>query len=336
MPENITKILLIQTASIGDVILISPVMEELHRLHPSAKIDVLLKKGNESLFSGHPFINEVLIWDKSNEKYSHLFSLLKKIRAKEYEWVINFQRFVSTGMLTAFSKADRKTIFQKNPLSFLCNDVHHHIINNPQQSFHEVERNLSLIQISSEISNRRPVLYPTKLDEEKVFPFKQRPYICVAPASLWFTKQFPIAKWCEFLNEIPKSLDVYLIGGKQDISLMENIINNISNENIKVKNLAGKLSLLQTTSLMKDAQMNFVNDSAPLHLASAVNAKTTALFCSTITDFGFGPLSDDAMVIETLKILNCRPCGLHGQNQCPEGHFKCALSIKKEQLLFRI
>lgn len=64
---------------------------------------------------------------------------------------------------------------------------------------------------------------------------------------------------------------------------------------------------------MHDAQMNYVNDSAPMHLASAMNAPTAAIFCSTIPEFGFGPLSDDSRVIQIQKPLACRPCGLHGK-----------------------
>jgi heptosyltransferase-2 len=87
---------------------------------------------------------------------------------------------------------------------------------------------------------------------------------------------------------------------------------------------------------MKDARRNFTNDSAPMHLASAVNAKTTAIFCSTVPDFGFGPLSDDAVVVETSKKLDCRPCGLHGLRACPEKHFDCAHSINYTQLQDRL
>ena len=76
--------------------------------------------------------------------------------------------------------------------------------------------------------------------------------------------------------------------------------------------------------------MTFTNDSAPLHFASAVNAPVTAIFCSTIPEFGFGPLSDVAHTIETEEKLLCRPCGLHGKKACPQGHFKCAdIEIEK-------
>jgi len=82
--------------------------------------------------------------------------------------------------------------------------------------------------------------------------------------------------------------------------------------------------------------MNYVNDSAPLHLASAMNAPTTAIYCSTAPAFGFGPLSDNSRIIETQEKLDCRPCGLHGFKTCPEKHFKCAFTIEAKQLLERV
>jgi heptosyltransferase-2 len=79
--------------------------------------------------------------------------------------------------------------------------------------------------------------------------------------------------------------------------------------------------------------MNYVNDSAPLHFASAMNAPVTAVYCSTIPEFGFGPVSDVQNIVEVEEKLSCRPCGLHGYSSCPLGHFKCAMDIQEGQLL---
>jgi heptosyltransferase-2 len=70
-----------------------------------------------------------------------------------------------------------------------------------------------------------------------------------------------------------------------------------------------------------------------LHFASAVNANITGIFCSTIPAFGYTPLSEKSIIIETTEKLTCRPCGMHGKKSCPEGHFKCGFSIQNEQLL---
>jgi heptosyltransferase-2 len=97
--------------------------------------------------------------------------------------------------------------------------------------------------------------------------------------------------------------------------------------------IAGQLSLLQSAALMSRAKRNFVNDSGPLHLCSAMNAPVTAVFCSTLPSFGFGPLSVDSSIVETKEKLSCRPCGLHGKKVCPEGHFKCGNGIDANELL---
>jgi heptosyltransferase II len=90
---------------------------------------------------------------------------------------------------------------------------------------------------------------------------------------------------------------------------------------------------LGTAALMEGAQMNYVNDSAPLHIATAMNAPVTAVFCSTIPAFGFGPLNPNGRIVELTEKLDCRPCGLHGYAACPKGHFKCALEISVAQVL---
>jgi heptosyltransferase-2 len=106
-----------------------------------------------------------------------------------------------------------------------------------------------------------------------------------------------------------------------------------SSKKKNVENLAGELSLLQTAALMKNANMNYANDSAAVHIASAMNAPITAVYCSTIPEFGFGPLSEKSFVVQVKEKLTCRPCGLHGKKSCPEKHFKCALTIDVDELL---
>ena len=101
----------------------------------------------------------------------------------------------------------------------------------------------------------------------------------------------------------------------------------VNSGNDQVENLAGKLTLTESAELIKNARMNYVNDSAPLHMASAMNAPVTAYFCSTVPEFGFGPLSEHSVIVETNEKLSCRPCGLHGHKQCPQGHFNCGNQI---------
>ena len=325
------KFLVIQTAFIGDVVLATGIIEQLHTFYPEAKIDFLVRKGNEGLLVDHPYLHEVLIWNKKQNKYLNLFKLIKKIRQTKYDKVINVQRFAATGLLTAFSGAKETIGFNKNPLSFLFTHAVQHQISSADYPVHEIKRNNKLIAHFTSTVPSKPRLYPSSEDYAVVQQFQQVKYICVAPASVWFTKQFPAEKWINFINKLPTNYSVYLLGAPSDASLCEHIQQSTNHE--AIVNLAGHLSLLQSVALQQYAVMNYVNDSAPMHFASAVNAPVTAIYCSTLPSFGFGPLSDQHFIVETTMTLPCKPCGLHGQASCPQRHFKCALTITEEQLL---
>lgn len=322
------KFLVIQTAFTGDVVLATALLEKLYLFFKNAQIDILVRKGNEGLLNDHPFLHEALVWNKKENKNKNLLTLLKKIRKERYDVVINLQRFASTGMLTAFSGAKEKTGFDKNPFSFLFTKKIKHDLSNKK---HEVERNNELIQHFTDSSFSKPHLYPSAADYKAIEKYTAQSYICMMPASVWFTKQYPADKWIDLMNNFSPSYNIFLLGGKEDATLCEIIKEKSSNNKIEI--LAGKLSFLQSVALMKNAAMNYTNDSAPLHLASAVDAPVTAIFCSTVPAFGFYPLSSKSFIIETNETLACRPCSLHGLKACPLGHFKCAYTIETSQLL---
>jgi heptosyltransferase II len=315
------KFLVIQTSFLGDVILATPVIEKLRYFYPDSQIDFLLRKGNEGLLQDHPHILNLWIWNKKEGKFKAFFRLLPKIRTQKYDYVINLQRYFTTGLLTLFSGGKTTIGFSKNPLSFFFSKRYPHQLSMRGSSIHEVDRNLGLINnITNEESRFLPKLYPSARDFEKV-KF-EGPFITIAPASVWFTKQYPVNNWINVVNIADPEITVFLLGAKSDWEVCERINKETTHQ--KIVNKAGELSLLASAALMKGAQMNYVNDSAPMHLASAMNAPVTAVFCSTVPEFGFGPLSDYSRIAETHHKLPCRPCGLHGYKKCPLGHFKCS------------
>lgn len=325
------KILVIQTAFIGDVVLATALPEKLSKYFPDAEIDFLVRKGNESLLQNNPHLNEILIWNKKENKIKNLLKMLFVIRKKKYDKVINTQRFFATGLLTAFSGARQTIGFNKNPLSFLFTSRIKHTISKETGIKHEVERNNDLISSFTDDAFTRPKLYPSDKDFMAVQTYSNGAYVTMTPGSVWFTKKYPVEKWIELIHIFPAGYKIFLLGGKENTAECDDIKKRAENLNVEV--LAGKLSFLQSAALMKNAKINYVNDSAPLHFASAVNAPVTAIFCSTIPAFGFTPLSEKSYIIETTENLSCRPCGLHGYKACPQKHFKCALTIDTSRLL---
>lgn len=326
------KFLVIQTAFIGDVVLATALVEKIHQHHPDAKIDFLLRKGNEALLSDHPYLNHVYVWDKKENKHKNLLAIAKQVRQAKYDYVINPHRFSTSGFVTWSSKAKEKRGFDKNPFAFCYTQKHKHTISskNDEHYIHEVERNQQLIADITDVNPAKPALYPSKEDFEKVKQYQEQPYICLAPSSVWFTKKMPEDKWIALANKLPKDHTLYFIAGPDDTEECDSIINKATHPNMV--NLAGELSFLQSAALMKSAAMNYANDSAPIHFASAVNTSITGIFCSTSPNFGFGPLSDTSKVVQ-VEHLDCKPCNLRGLKECPKGHFKCGHEINVDQLL---
>ena len=314
--KSLVKILVIQTAFIGDAILATALVESLKTAMPQASIDLCVRKGNEGLVANNPHLRKVWIFDKKQGKYKNLLKLAADFRKEGYDEVINVQRFATTGILTVLSGGKRTSGFAKNPLSlFFSRRLPHRV----GDGTHEVERNHRLIEHLVPGPPLRPRMYPSPEDFAKVA--RTRPYVTMAPTSVWFTKQWPAEKWVALIHLFPEGTDVLLLGGPPDKDACEAIA---KAANRRVENLAGTLSFLQSAALMAGAEMNYVNDSAPLHMGSAMNAPTTAIFCSTVPAFGFTPLADVSRVVETSETLDCRPCGLHGYKACPKGHFACA------------
>jgi len=315
------NILIIQTAFIGDVILATPLIETIHHNFPTCKIDFMVRKGNEDLLQKHPYINKLYVFKKEN-KVASLFENIRSIRKEKYEIVINLQRFASSGLIAALSGGREIVGFKKNPFSFLFHRRIEHLIGN---MVHEVDRNLSMLKAYCNELVRKPKLYPTEQQYAKVNVLREKPFICLAPASVWKTKQAPLSKWLDVIKYTNDDTQIYLVGAPSDYEMCEEIKQ--KSGNVKIENLCGKLSLMETAALFNFANCVYVNDSGPLHIASAMNTPVKVFYCSTIPAFGFGPLSDRREIME-VKNLACRPCGIHGHKNCPKGHFDCGNLLK--------
>jgi ADP-heptose:LPS heptosyltransferase len=343
-PAVYNKILIVQTAYIGDVILATSLIAEVSRSFPNATIDFALRKGNESIIGPLKQIRKTYIWDKNQSKYKSLFSIIKEVRAQKYDVVINIQRFFNAGLLTALSGAKVKIGFTQNPLSFLFNNkIEHKIpyILDDGTHIHEVQRNFLLLEpILADFKMKKAAELSltmdfTPSDEVKIkgITSAHSKYIVLAPSSVWFTKQMPKEKWIELIKSLKKDYAVFLIGAPTDKEFLASLYIEDFNGKDNIVNLAGILSLRESAVLMREADRVFVNDSAPLHLASAVDAKTTSIFCSTHPNFGYTGLSKDHILVQASKILSCRPCGLHGKKECPLIHFDCGFDIRIKDLL---
>ena len=88
-----------------------------------------------------------------------------------------------------------------------------------------------------------------------------------------------------------------------------------------------RLPLGPLKAVLARARAVAVSDSGPMHLAAALGRPVLGIFGSTITGFGFAPVGPQTRVLEAMDVA-CRPCGVHGRNQCWLGHWRCLRDLE--------
>jgi len=338
--EDYKKILIIQTAFAGDVILTLPMVQVLKENYPHSEISFLCIPGVANILENNPDISEIIIYDKKKSQKGILKfrKLIKEIRDKKFDLVISPHRSLRSTMIAKYSGAVKTISFDTSSMSSKYTD---RIIY--KKNVHEIIRNLSLLAPLGIIRNEinAPKLFPSEKDIEAVdkilSDFKIEPeekFIAVAPGSVWFTKAFPDYRFANVLSILNDfHYKVVMIGGSEDSGLCSLI--KVLAKNKRVYNAAGKLSYLQSAELIRRAKVLLTNDSAPMHLANAVGTNVTAIFGATIPGFGFYPIGKEDTIFETMG-LKCRPCGIHGGNRCPIKTFDCMKNINDSEVALEL
>jgi heptosyltransferase-2 len=315
------KVLIIQTAFLGDAILISSLLEKIRLESPETSIHLLVRKGNESIFQAYPHQNLTKVWayDKKH-KWTSWKALQKDLKSESFDQVFVAQRFFGMGLLSLTIGANKVIGFDKNPLSWFFTERVEHEWGNGK---HETERNTALLTSWLGPKVYKPFL---SLPGDNILPVQD--YICISPGSVWETKRTPVSVWIDFIKLLPASQPVVLMGAPNEVHLAEKIAKACPES--QIINEAGKHGLVDAIRIYQHSLMSFVNDSGPMHICSAVDTPTVAVFCSTIPAFGFGPLATWNRIVEV--DLACRPCGDHGKKSCPLGHYACGNQITGNQL----
>ena len=331
------KILIIQTAFIGDAVLTLPMIQKLKEQNKDAEIDVLTIPSTKEIFNASPFVNEVFVFDKKN-KHKGLFSLYKfaqKLNANKYKKIYTPHRSFRSALLTKLLSADESYSFSNSKLKFFYKNIIPY-----DKTKHEVQRNLDLISFNYTDESWRiiPLFEINSKSKDKVDDFfvnlnSNIKFAAVAPGSIWETKKYPEEYFIEVIKLLAEdSYTVFLIGGKDD----ENLCNSIKDKSgKKVISVAGKYTLTESIEFLKRMDILIANDSAPTHLGVCANIPVLTIFCSTVPEFGFYPYNKVSRYI-SYNNLQCKPCGIHGLKKCPIKSFDCGKFIEPRQVIMKI
>jgi len=204
---------------------------------------------------------------------------------------------------------------------------------------HEVRRNLELIGFRCDDDTWKilPELTIANEKKEKVDGFliqhKLNNIIAIAPGSVWNTKKYPLEYFGKIIDYfISKFYKVILIGSTKD----EIVCNDLSSRFPKdVISVAGRFSIIESIQMLKNAKLLVSNDSAPTHMGVCANIPVLTLFCSTSPAFGFYPYNERSSYL-SFDDLFCKPCGIHGNEECPIKTFQCGNELNPQIVISKI
>jgi heptosyltransferase II len=334
------KILVIQTAFIGDAILTLPLLQVLKRNYPQSTIDVVAVPRTVEIFSNHPAIFNIHVYDKhgKDKGIRAFWKLRNQLSKQSYDFIVVPHRSMRSAMLTWLLNPRKSIGFDRSAGRVLFTDVVRY-----ESQKHEIDRNLSLLNplMIKLDTDPLPIVYPSDHDIQVVNSLLDRlalgsnsRLIAIAPGTIWYTKRWPAERFSALCDLLSNDCDtIFLLGAQEDMDLCNAIQEATPKANIEI--IAGKLSLLQSAELIRRCKVIVSNDSAPMHLAVAVGIPVIAIFGATVPEYGFAPRGPHDSVVE-IKGLPCRPCAIHGGKVCPIKTFECMLSISPEMITRKV
>jgi len=313
--------LVIQTAFLGDVVLTTPLLAAVAARH--GPVDVVTTLAAAPLVETHPAVRRVVTYDKRGRDrgWAGLRDLGRRLRTERYERAYLPHRSLRTAALALLARIPARIGFHDG-WPFFYTEVRRRPVDG-----HEVDRLLALAEEPS--AAYAPTLHPTPDDERAAGAFlaaagisEGTQFVALAPGSIWGSKRWP--HYGELAGPLAAQAPVVVVGGPEDAALGEEIVRAVegSQGRSRAANACGKLTLRQSAALIGRAELLVTNDSAPLHVATAMGTPIVAVFGPTLPEFGFGPLRSGDVALGVAG-LACRPCSRHGPPRCPLGHHRC-------------
>lgn len=334
-------ILVIQTAFIGDIVLTTSFLAGL-RLHaPKSRIVFLTTPAGVALLKPNPWNIELLAYDKRGKEKGPggFIRKARELRALAPKLVFCLHRSLRSALLAKISGGEIYG-FQEAAGSVLFR----HRVSRKNHPY-EADKNLALLTAWAGPSARSVLPFAqlttasqeeTKA-EELLLSLSGQKFAAMAPSSVWATKRWPAEKFAELALDLWRKYELrtVIVGGTDpnDIALGEKVAGLIKGVPAAL-DLSGRTSLGSLKAVLGRAEVVVANDSSPLHMAIGMGRKVVGVFGPTTRDLGFFPLAPEGRAaVAEVAGLSCRPCGLHGHQACPEGHFRCMLELKPESVL---
>ncbi len=328
----------------GDVLLTSPVHSALKAAVPGCEIDALVYTDTAAMVEGHPAVSEIHCIDRGWRKLgfasrlSAELSLLRRLRARRYDLVVHLSESWRGAWIVRLTGARWSVAPAMSGRGRRWARAFTHFYRKPLAGGrHMVERNLDALRrigVPVPPGPRALTLVPGPEDEARVsallaqHALPAKSYVHLHPTSRWMFKTWPAERVAGLIDALAETgLRVVLTAAPdaREVAFIDTVLRATR---VPVVSLAGQLSLKELGVLSRNARLFVGVDSAPMHIAAAMQTPTVGIFGPS-GEMDWGPWG----VIHRIAASDhpCRPCGIDG---CGGGKVsECLTTLPVERVL---
>jgi heptosyltransferase-2 len=332
--DPIRRMVLIQTAFLGDAVLTTPLIQGLRTAYPEAHLSLVCTPETADVFAKHPGISEVITYDKrgSQRSFPAMLRFAGDLRKRRFDAAFVPHRSMRSALLAWLAGIPRRIGFSSSQGKLFLTDIVPF-----EWGVHDVERNLALLKAVGAEKYSGGLSLSADADAGRIVEerfsaegiIRGERILGINAGSVWATKRWLPERFAEVADRAVRDLGakVVFFGGLKDRPAVE-AVRRAMKEN--AVDWSGKTLLRELIAAISRCSVFLTNDSGPMHIAVAGQVPVVAIFGPTTKELGFFPYGNGHVVIE--KDLKCRPCGLHGSDRCPLGHFECMKRISTEEV----
>jgi heptosyltransferase-2 len=332
MNEKRPKILLIRFSSLGDLVILTALIEALADAFPGLELHLATKEIYSELFEGNPSLYRLHTL-KEGSGFGGLLRLRKELASDSFDIMIDAHNVIRSNFLYRTLDAGRKVQLSKDQMTKLSM-IRGSVSASEVETVTLRERYLSLLGgLGAEESGAMPRIITPHEAEKTAEGFVARwglagaPLVALAPGARWETKRWPERNFSEVARRLAEEgTGVVLVGDEPE----KGLCSRISSETGAV-DACGILSIMETAALLRMADLLVTNDSAPLHIAEACGTPVVGIYGPTVRQFGYFPLLPESIALES--DVDCRPCSRNGSRECRLESRQCLESISPDLVL---
>lgn len=342
--SQIHRVLLVKLRHHGDVLLTSPLFTVLKNHAPHLILDALIYQETAPMLAGHPAINEIHCIDRAWKKAGWLrqfrleAGLLRALRRRHYDLIIHLSEHPRGAWIARLSGAPYAVARALPARSrWWRNSFTHFFPWARGNTRHTVEIHLDALRrlgLQANFEERGLVFVPGAEAQDHIDAILRaegiaaKTFIHIHPTSRWLFKCWSEEKMTALIAQLQAqgyAVVVSCAPDPQELAMLSRIVQPLA---VAPLNLGGKLNLKQLGALSARARLFIGVDSAPMHIASAMQTPVLALFGPS-GDKEWGPWMVKHETITSKH--SCRPCG---QDGCGGGKIsECLTTLPIERVL---